>query len=104
VRAVRTRVYWVDIGHGEKPYLCVSNNSRNNTLDTWIAARITTTIKPDLNTVVRLSSADRPLVGSVLCDDLVAIFHDEIRRDGGALSTNTMMGVGTGLKAALALL
>lgn len=100
---VRGRVYWADVGYGDKPFLCISNNSRNQQLDNILAVRITTSTKPELDTVIALTSTD-PLVGNVLCDDLVQIWRDEIRRDGGALSLPTMMRVGTGLKAALALL
>lgn len=100
---VRGRVYWADIGYGEKPFLCVSNNTRNQKLDSMLAVRITTSTKPELATVIPLGASD-PLVGNVLCDDVTPIWRNEIRRDGGALSLATVMQVGTGLKAALSLL
>lgn len=101
----RGRVYWAQIGdQGEKPYLCVSNNTRNGRLDDFLAVRITTSRKPQLTSIVLLTSADHPLVGSVLCDDVLSIFRDEVRRDGGAVSLNTMLAVQIGLKAALGLL
>ena len=98
----RGRVYMADLGHGEKPYLIVSNNARNRKLQDSLAARLTTTVKPDLMSIVELSAAD-PLVGRVLCDDIVSIFHDELRRDVGALSSATMSQVAVGLRFALSL-
>jgi mRNA interferase MazF len=89
-----------DIGHGDKPYLVVSNNARNRQLQDCLAVRITTSPKPDMTSVVPLTPAD-PLVGRVLCDDLVAIFHDELRKDVGALATSTMTQVAVGLRYAL---
>jgi len=99
---VRGRVYWADIGYGEKPFLCVSNNARNNALDSCLVARITTSAKPELASVVPLAAAD-PLVGSVLCDDIVQLYREEIRRAGGALSLPTMMAVAAGLRSAFSL-
>jgi mRNA interferase MazF len=80
----------------------VSNNARNRKLQDSLAVRLTTTVKPDLVSIVVLSSAD-PLVGRVLCDDIVSIFHDELRRDVGALSSATMSQVAVGLRFALSL-
>ena len=103
ITPVRSRIYWADLGYGPKPWVCVSNNIRNQQLETFLAARITTSAKPALDSVVPLAAAD-PLVGSVLCDDLVQIFSDEITRETGALSLSTMTAVSTGLRAAFALL
>ena len=98
----RGRVYLADLGHGEKPYLIVSNNARNRKLQDSLAVRITTTVKPEMMSIVVLSPAD-PLVGRVLCDDVVAVFHDELRRDVGALCGATMSQVAVGLRFALSL-
>jgi mRNA interferase MazF len=97
---VRGRVYLADVGHGNKPYLVVSNNARNRQLQDCLAVRITTSPKPDMTSVVPLTPAD-PLVGRVLCDDLVAVFHDELRKDIGALTTSTMTQVAVGLRYTL---
>jgi mRNA interferase MazF len=99
---VRARVYWADLGYGEKPWLCVSNNARNQQLDTFLAVRITTSLKPELETVVPLAPVD-PLVGNILCDDLNQIGREEIIRDGGAIGLRTMMRVSAGLQSAMAL-
>lgn len=98
----RGRVYMADIGYGDKPFLVVSNNARNRALDDCLAVRITTSPKPDIASVVELSGVD-PLVGRVLCDDLVKLFRDELRRDVGALSAGSMARVRVGLLHALAL-
>lgn len=101
---VRGLVYDADLGFGLKPWLVVSNNVRNQKLDTCLLVRITTTEKPDLPSIVKLSPADAPLVGYVCCDDIVVAEHDELKAQKGALSTRTMMRVSDGLRAALALL
>lgn len=98
----RGRVYYADLGADEKPYLVVSNNGRNQRLDSALVVRITTSRKPQLESIVELSSAD-PLVGRVLCDNIAVMYADEVKRDAGALSTGTMMRVAAGLRAALAL-
>ena len=101
---VRGRVYWADLGHGEKPWVVVSNNGRNRALDSVLAVRMTTTMTgPDLPTIIPLAPAD-PLVGRVLCDDLVQLWRDEIRREAGALSRQTITRIDAGLRAALSLL
>jgi len=78
----------------------VSNNARNRMLRDCLAVRITTSPKPEMASVAVVLSAD-PFVGRVLCDDIVAVFHDELRRDVGALSTATMDQVAAGLRDAL---
>ncbi|MGW6255399.1 type II toxin-antitoxin system PemK/MazF family toxin [Streptomyces sp. NPDC055085] len=99
---VRGRLYAADVGFGEKYWLVVSNNARNLSLDDCLAVRVTTTPKPDLASVVELSAAD-PLNGRILCDDIVNVYKNELRRDLGALSPQTMMKIAAGLRAALAL-
>ena len=99
---VRGNVYFVDIGYGEKPWLVVSNNGRNQHLPNALAVRITTTEKPPLPTIVELSGQD-PLVGRVVCDDISVLYADEPFRHAGALTANTMMKVGSALRVALAL-
>jgi mRNA interferase MazF len=98
----RGRVYYADLGAGDKPYLVVSNNGRNQRLGSALGARITASAKPQLDSIVQLSAQD-PLVGRVLCDDINVLYADEVKRDGGALSLATMVRVAAGLKAALAI-
>lgn len=100
---LRGQVYRVDLGHGPKPWLIVSNNSRNRNLDTVIAARITTTTTSRharIPTVVLLSSADR-LVGFVVVDDIIPLYRDELTTPWGVLSPVTMRAVSAALRIAL---
>ncbi|MET0699032.1 MAG: type II toxin-antitoxin system PemK/MazF family toxin [Mycobacterium sp.] len=100
-RALRSQAYRVDLGHGAKPWVIVSNNSRNRNLDTVLAARITTTSKnAHVPTVVPLSAAD-PLVGFVLVDDIMQLYHDELAESLGSLSPPTMQEVSRALRIAL---
>ncbi|MFG3229677.1 type II toxin-antitoxin system PemK/MazF family toxin [Kitasatospora sp. NPDC048194] len=100
---VRGVVYRADAGYGLKPFLVVSNNARNQKLDDCLAVRLTTTAKPELASIVKLGPADGGLVGSVLCDDIVVLYREELRESLGALSATTMVKVAAGLRAALAL-
>lgn len=98
---LRGQVFRVDLGHGPKPWLVVSNNSRNRSLDTVIAVRITTTSKhAGVATVVALSAAD-PLVGYIVVDDLIQLYRDELTVPLGALSAATMRAVSTAIRVAL---
>jgi mRNA interferase MazF len=100
----RGQVYWAVIDERRKPWLVVSNNPRNRNLGDCLAVRITTSAKPDLDSIVKLTTADQPIQGSVLCDDIAVLYPDE---DGfeyfGALRPDTMRRVDAGLRAALAL-
>ncbi len=53
----RGQVYRCDLGYGLKPWLVVSNNTRNRLLDDVIAISLTTTVR-DLPTWVKLTPAD----------------------------------------------
>lgn len=91
-----------DIGYGEKPFVIVSNNARNRSLNTYLAVRITTSPKPKIPSIVELGSED-PLVGRALCDDIIILYEEDLRRDVGGLSLRTLQQVGSGLRHALAL-
>jgi mRNA interferase MazF len=98
---MRGQVFRVDLGYGRKPWLIVSNNQRNRHLDTVIAARITMTALPaHVPTVVPLAPDD-PLVGYVLCDDLVQLYRDELDTKLGALTPATIRAVSAALRVAL---
>lgn len=99
----RGTVVYADLGYGEKPWLIVSNNARNGALGSALVVRITTSGKPPLDSIVELTSADHPLVGRVLCDDVETLWDDDSTRPGGALSPETMMRVDRGLRVAFAL-
>lgn len=99
--AMRGQTFRVDLGHGGKPWVVLSNNARNRNLDTVLAARITTTGKnARLPTVVTLTAAD-PLVGFVLVDDIVQLYHDELTEALGVLTPATMHAISTALRIAL---
>ncbi len=98
---MRSQAYRVDLGHGSKPWVILSNNARNRNLDTVLAARITTTTKhAHVPTVVPLTAAD-PLIGFVLVDDIVQLYHDELSESLGALSSATMQEISKALRIAL---
>ena len=99
---LRGRVYAARLSNldEDKYFLVVSNNRRNNQLQQVLAVRLTTTTKPDLPSIVRLGPAEA-FTGSVVCDDLVEIWQDEVTRDLGALSPTAMAAVSRGLMAAL---
>lgn len=99
--AMRGQVFRSDLGYGAKPWVIVSNNARNRNLDTVIAARLTTTGKNShVPTVVPLSTAD-PLVGFVLVDDIVQLYHDELTEVVGSLSPDTMQRISDALRIAV---
>ncbi|MFV0494123.1 type II toxin-antitoxin system PemK/MazF family toxin [Mycobacterium sp.] len=98
---MRGQAFRVDLGHGAKPWVILSNNSRNRNLDTVLAARITTTSRnAHVPTVVPLAAAD-PLVGFVLVDDIVQLYHDELAHPLGTLSVPTMQEISMALRIAL---
>ncbi|MBW3086259.1 Endoribonuclease MazF4 [Austwickia sp. TVS 96-490-7B] len=99
----RGRIYVATLGSlEEKFYLVVSNNQRNRFLDSVLAVRLTTSSKPPLPSIVEIDpTRDRGFEGRIVCDDIVEIFEDEVARDLGALSPETMRKVDIGLRAAL---
>lgn len=98
---LRGQVFRVDLGHGAKPWLVVSNDSRNRNLDTVVAVRITTATRyAKVPTVVALSAAD-PLAGHVVVDDLIQLYRDELTVPLGALSAATMRAVSAAIRIAL---
>lgn len=99
---VRGRVYAARLSHldEDKYFLVVSNNRRNRNLSQVLAVRLTTSPKPSLASIVPLGPPE-VFSGSVVCDDIVEIWEDEVRRDLGALSRPAMEAVARGLAAAL---
>ena len=97
----RGQVYRCDLGYGLKPWLVVSNNSRNRLLSDVIAIRITTTAR-DLPTWVKLSQAD-PLTGYANADCIEQLSTDELGEYLGALSPASMRSINQALAIALAL-
>jgi mRNA interferase MazF len=97
----RGQVYRCDLGYGLKPWLVVSNNSRNRLLSDVIAIRLTTASR-DLPTWARLSPAD-PLTGYANADCIEQLAKDELGEYLGALSRESMRNVNQALMIALAL-
>lgn len=91
-----------DLGYGLKPFVIISNNDRNSRLGSYLAARITTTPKPAMPSIVVLGQGE-PVVGSVLADIIVEIVPAELGGHRGALSRAAMQRVGSALRVALAL-
>jgi mRNA interferase MazF len=100
----RGRVYAARLSHldEDKYFLVVSNNQRNRNLPQVLAVRLTTTRKPPLSSIVELGPPEI-FTGRAVCDDIVELWEDEVRRDLGALSPAAMQRIAAGLRAALAL-
>lgn len=98
----RGRVYAVYLPAAgcEKYVLVVSNNKRNQQLGDFLAVRLTTTSKVGLPTCVELGR-DEPFSGWVVCDDIIGIPRDHIRRDIGVISPGAMQRVNHALQLAL---
>lgn len=99
---IRGRVYAAVVPplETEKFFVVVSNNARNAALPTVLAVRMTTSAKPKLASIIEFADQES-FVGRVLCDDIVELYADEIQRDLGALSPQTMHSIEAGLKVAL---
>ena len=88
------------LGYGLKPWLVVSNNSRNRLLSDVIAIRLATA--RDLPTWVRLSPAD-PLTGYANADCIEQLGKDELGDYLGGLSPASVRNINQVLAIALAL-
>jgi len=101
---LRGQVYWATFDEklGRKPWLVVSNNLRNRSLNDVLVARITTSPKPRLSSIVELPHGEC-VAGSVLCDDLTAMYEDDNPVLIGALSPAVMLSVDSALASALGL-
>ncbi|WP_349828053.1 type II toxin-antitoxin system PemK/MazF family toxin [Brevibacterium litoralis] len=98
---LRGQVVRADIGLDEpKLLVVVSNNRRNSRLAQVLAARLTTSAKPAIPSIVELSSHPS-FTGRVVCDDIVEVYEDEVIGVIGVLSPHEISALNTGLKAAL---
>jgi mRNA interferase MazF len=93
----------VDTHYGPKPYLVVSNQQRNRTLDTVLCVRITTSPnRPDLDSVVPLEDRNGTVVGRVLCDGIFEVHKDSLKeRKSNAFTPRQMKSICDGLASAL---
>ena len=87
---------------GEKAFLVVSNNTRNRNLDSVICARVSTSPdRPaDLPSIVPIEDRGA-VVDNVICDDLLTVRRNRLKRSVGALPPRVMAEVGKGLRSAL---
>jgi mRNA interferase MazF len=93
-----------DVGLDEpKLFVVVSNNRRNQRLPQVLTARLTTSAKPAIPSIVELGNGE-VFTGRVVCDDIVEIYQDEVRGVLGTLSPVAMSAVNAGLAAALGLM
>lgn len=87
----------------DKFFLVVYNNLRNRALESALAVRFTTSLKPTLASFVSLPPGEVLTGGRHVCDDIYELYDDEVTADMGALSPATMRAVDSGLNSALAL-
>ncbi|GBD84063.1 pemK-like protein [bacterium BMS3Abin02] len=93
----------VDTPAGDKPFVVVSNQQRNRSLDTVLCARITTSPKrPSLPSVVPIEDRSGAVVGRVLCDDVLQLDKGQLLRRTAAFAPREMSRICDGLNAALA--
>lgn len=93
---------WLEYINEEKLFVVVSNNNRNRGLQSALAARITTSHKPELSSIVVIDRGE-PVTGRVLCDDIELIYPEDVREKHQGFSPRMMAKINAGLKAALAL-
>lgn len=86
----------------EKYFVVVSNNARNKALSTALAARVTTTPKPALASIIETGPGE-PVRGRVCCDDIELLYPEDCHATLGAFTPATMRRIATGLRAAFAL-
>ncbi len=107
MKVLRGQVWYATLDEeiGPKPYLIVSNNLRNQKIDTVLAVRITSTLKREhLESNYRLPHTESLcMVGVVIGDHITEIYKDELDPAGPkcALSTQAMRGVEKALQFAL---
>lgn len=102
---VRGRIYRARLSgfNEDKFFVVISNNKRNRQLPSVLVARLTTTKKPNLPSIVEIPADEILPGGRVVCDDIYDLYEDEVKADVGAFSARTMAAINDGLKAALAL-
>ena len=98
---LRGQVVRANLGLDEpKLLVVVSNNRRNQHLPQVLAARLTTTAKPALPSIVELAPPE-VFTGRVVCDDILEVYENEVLDVPGAMSPRAMAAINVGLKAAL---
>ncbi len=83
--------------------MVVSNNARNEALDSFLGVRITTSAsKGDFPTHVPIGNQEC-MVGTARCDEILVVYREEIAHHVGYLTVACMERIGYGLRHALAL-
>jgi mRNA interferase MazF len=101
---LRGQVIRAEVGLDEpKLFVVVSNNRRNVQLGSVLAARLTTSDKPAIPSIVKLNETEA-MNGYVVCDDIENIYDDEVLSVVSSFSPQTMTLVNQGLLAALGML
>lgn len=79
VNFVRGEIYYAKLPgiHEPKFFVVVSSNPRNRAPGTCLAVRVTTTQKRERPSVVPVPHGEA-IQGSVLCDDIVELFPEDI--------------------------
>ncbi|MDJ0356261.1 type II toxin-antitoxin system PemK/MazF family toxin [Paenarthrobacter sp. PH39-S1] len=85
---------------GEKYWLVVSNNQRNQAFGNALAIRITTTVRSDRPSRVALPP-ENAVNGWALCDEVTTLYDDEPVAELSGVSMAAMANVNVGLMAAL---
>jgi mRNA interferase MazF len=100
---LRGRIYRARLSHigDDKFFLVVSNNRRNRAFQNVLAVRLTTTPPRDPRPAMVALGRGEILTGWVSCDDIEALYDDEVRADLGAVTPAAMQRVEAGLRAAL---
>jgi mRNA interferase MazF len=102
---LRGRVYRAHLSHIEEGryFLVVSNNRRNRAFEQVLGVRLTTTKPRDSRPAMVELGSGEVMTGWASCDDIEAVYDDEVRADMGAVTAQTMRRVEAGLRAALGL-
>jgi mRNA interferase MazF len=80
-------------------FVVVTNNRRNRNLDSALGARITTSLKPDISSIVVIGPGEC-VTGRVLCEDIEMIYPEDVKSSEDALSRTMMAKVDAGLRSA----
>lgn len=95
--------YEFEEGAAPKPAVIVSANGRNHSRWPVVhVVRVTTALKEPRPTVVPLPPGEC-VKGSVVCDDLLPAYKEELGKQLGALSPGVMRQVDDGLREMLGL-
>ncbi|MBA3529280.1 MAG: type II toxin-antitoxin system PemK/MazF family toxin [Propionibacteriaceae bacterium] len=101
---LRGQVVRAHFGNLDEPklFVVVSNNVRNRVLGSVLAARLTTTRKPVIPSIVEIP-AQEGVHGRLVCDDIEVLYQEDVIEVLTGLTPKTMEAVDRGVAAALGL-